>query len=759
MKLIKAGLLDNIVGSYDQTKTTIQGRVTQKTLGGADYLGPPLTKINDMFTDSGVAPAGPIFKTSNQRVFVPFLVVAGTYGVALYTHNNTTNVNTYVGQIRFSVPNTAATTHTIRAFKVIDTGTTGWKIFFSTSGSVAFNGGTLLVNKVDLADFVTIPSTIPFATGNDQKAVYRLRDGVSVNTAAVTVSVASPGKVSYTAHPFHVNDPVIFVYGTLPTGLALNTTYYVRNPGVNDFELSATVGGASINTTGSSGSAQIGGIYYQTAVAGSVLDSSANRLYVHNGVAATHQYHVYDTSATPTYSNVTSLVISDVSDTITYNAHPFQNNDPILVSDLSGGVGLTNNTIYFVRNATANTFQVSATSGGATINITTAGTCTVGRAFAETSAMWSHKTANLPALTGTLLTSDSEDKAAPQHTVNAGFDCAFFATSSNLYLVRLSNLTAGATTLPTLVTSNILGSTNQITAPTVTLASWSDVLDSALYITNGAKIVMKQVINNQIDYIFGELDNTYYEGFSLPESASIGLISFGGLDFEDGKLFATGLTTGQRILLTADLRSEADYDYSYLVTPVLDTPSAVLKVTTSIEKYYDVTGNIKVQYRTSGFGSISGGWSDLPSFEDLSGYAAGSQIQFKILFRMHSEGSSNPAQVCEMFLGFETLSEISDNWEFSDDYSDNNTPSRVAFRLKKAYATSVPTLYFRAYDLSDALLINNNTITDTSKFEYSTTNGLSWTALGTIPNTVGTLVRYTFTTPPGVDVRPSIKES
>lgn len=38
--------------------------------------------------------------------------------------------------------------------------------------------------------------------------------------------------------------------GTMPTGLAVGTTYYVKNPASNTFEVSATPGGASINTTG-----------------------------------------------------------------------------------------------------------------------------------------------------------------------------------------------------------------------------------------------------------------------------------------------------------------------------------------------------------------------------------------------------------------------------------------------------------------------------------------------------------------------------
>ena len=125
---------------------------------------------------------------------------------------------------------------------------------------------------------------------------------------------------------------------------------------------------------------------------------------------------------------------------------------------------------------------------------------------------------------------------------------------------------------------------------------------------------------------------------------------------------------------------------------------------------------------------------------------------------MQSEGSSSPAQVNELIIGAQANNFTSDNWEFSDDFSDNNTPSRCAFRLKLAFASTVPTLYFRAYDLSDAQLVNHNSVTNAANFEYSTDTGLTWLPLGTIPNTVGTLVRYTFTSPPGVNIRPGLRQ-
>jgi hypothetical protein len=685
MKLIKSNLLSNVVGSYDQTKTTIQGRVSQKTLGGSDYLGPPLTKFNDLFTDVGFAPLGTLYKTSNNRIYQPFLVIAGTIGIALYNHNDSTNVNTYVGQIRFNISNLAATVHTLRGLKVIDTGTTGYKIFFSTVGSVLINGGTMLVNNVDLADFTPIPgAVIPFASGNNQKAVYFLQD-------------------------------------------------------------SSTLGAAHLNT----------------ATAGTVLDSANNRLYIHNGIAATHQYYVFDTSATPTYTTA-AITGTELTNTINNAGHTFIAGDQIRFDSLVGGAGLTNGTVYFVRAPVAGvSYELAATTGGAAINFTTDITSgNVGRAFGITGSNFLHKTGNLPALTGTLILLDSEDYAVPSHTPNAGFPCVFFATTTNLYLGRLSELTVGTTTWASSVTSNILGTANQITTPTTITAAWSDVLDAAVYVTNGSKFVIKKVINNQILQIFGRLNNMYYEGFASPEATAFAQLTITGLDFDNGKLFCNSTTVGQRGFMSIDLRSDSSYDYSYIVTPVLNTPSAVYEVLSSTEyRAITETGGTVIYYRTSGFGSISGGWTIVPSFSNMSGLAAGSQVQFKILFQLQSSSFSTPTHIKELYLGFSTLSEISDNWEFSDDWSDNTSPSRTAFRLKTTYVGAVPTLYYRAYDLSDALLINNNTVSNAANFEYSTDNGTSWLPLGTIPNTVGTLVRYTFTSPPGVDIRPSLRES
>jgi hypothetical protein len=73
-------------------------------------------------------------------------------------------------------------------------------------------------------------------------------------TATVTITIASPGVVSWTAHGLIAGDPVVFTTtGALPTGLTAGTIYYVIATGItaNSFRVATTPGGSAINTSGS----------------------------------------------------------------------------------------------------------------------------------------------------------------------------------------------------------------------------------------------------------------------------------------------------------------------------------------------------------------------------------------------------------------------------------------------------------------------------------------------------------------------------
>lgn len=72
------------------------------------------------------------------------------------------------------------------------------------------------------------------------------------STATVTMTIASPGVITHTAHGKSNGQPVVLTTtGALPTGFTAGTWYYIVNVTTNTYQLSATVGGSGINTTGS----------------------------------------------------------------------------------------------------------------------------------------------------------------------------------------------------------------------------------------------------------------------------------------------------------------------------------------------------------------------------------------------------------------------------------------------------------------------------------------------------------------------------
>lgn len=88
---------------------------------------------------------------------------------------------------------------------------------------------------------------------------------VSRVQALTSISNASPAVVTKAAHGYAINDKIVFsTSGALPTGLVAGTVYYIISAGftVNAFEVSLTLGGAAVNTSGAgSGTHSATGIY------------------------------------------------------------------------------------------------------------------------------------------------------------------------------------------------------------------------------------------------------------------------------------------------------------------------------------------------------------------------------------------------------------------------------------------------------------------------------------------------------------------
>jgi hypothetical protein len=86
--------------------------------------------------------------------------------------------------------------------------------------------------------------------------------------ATVTISIAAPGVVTWTGHGLSVNDTIRFTTtGALPTGLAINTTYYVKTVlSANTFTVSTSAGGAAITTSGTQSGTQTALVWYGVPV-------------------------------------------------------------------------------------------------------------------------------------------------------------------------------------------------------------------------------------------------------------------------------------------------------------------------------------------------------------------------------------------------------------------------------------------------------------------------------------------------------------
>ena len=79
----------------------------------------------------------------------------------------------------------------------------------------------------------------------------------SQRTGNVTITIATPGVVTFNNHGAAAGNPVSFgTTGALPTGLVAGTVYYVLAPTTNTFQVAATPGGAAIATTGSQSGTQ-----------------------------------------------------------------------------------------------------------------------------------------------------------------------------------------------------------------------------------------------------------------------------------------------------------------------------------------------------------------------------------------------------------------------------------------------------------------------------------------------------------------------
>ena len=170
---------------------------------------------------------------------------------------------------------------------------------------------------------------------------YKTTATVTINIATATFTVSSTTGIT-------TGTPVQFTTGgALPTGLTASTKYYARDVTATTFKISTTIGGAAITLSGTQSGTHTAywNIYSTFSVAtGTASNKTGGRVPFY-----------------PTISIATPAVV-------TSTGHGLVNGERVIFQTTAAlPTGITANTIYFVVNAAANTFQIAATLGGAAI--------------------------------------------------------------------------------------------------------------------------------------------------------------------------------------------------------------------------------------------------------------------------------------------------------------------------------------------------------------------------------------------------------
>lgn len=221
--------------------------------------GPWVVTVDGLFVSS--AHAGP--RTGTHIIFTAAPAAGATS--ATLTTNWTGSTGSYscvfnTGEFRTVTLTNGATTCTwsgalLEAQSIYggigdSTGST-FSVIRATTGTATISGFSNCTNTVTTThnsrSSYFFMGSVPTATlEDDTLALDVLEQG------NVTITIASPGVVTYTAHGISNGTPIqLSTTGALPTGLAIATTYYVVNQATNTFQLSLTPGGAPINTSGS----------------------------------------------------------------------------------------------------------------------------------------------------------------------------------------------------------------------------------------------------------------------------------------------------------------------------------------------------------------------------------------------------------------------------------------------------------------------------------------------------------------------------
>lgn len=618
------------------------------------------------------------------------------------------------------------------------------------------------------------------AAGSQPIALYTfdLVTGVYVPIGRINLITPNAAATTHTPRFIRVQDAGTtnwsIYYGTIGSVVINGGIFRANKIDFADFQASPTTIFMGVNSDVKANykledpTAQGAGFLITTLMGGGF--TSGDQLLTVKGSASVFSFDGFDLTLPPNKSVLTNTapVVNSGATTFNQVGHGLNNNDPVILTanaptGFTASPQNTAQTVYFARNVAADTFQLSATTGGAAILGTTVTTPSWTRAFGQSTNQYlaSRKTGNInPGFTGTALLLDAMKIINPQNGANAGQECFFFPTSSIFYHFRLSGITAGATTVAGLVSANSLGNgLDFVGLGTNLFATYSDALDKIIYVTAAFSFYMKNWANNLIAHAFGSQSPKYVE-LSTERAQYFRGFSVSGLDVSNGWLLANSTQAGQRGIFAIDARSDEIFDFSYLISPVRKLGGVSLaKFVATLEKEFNITDTVEIYIRSAAsesdplFATEAGGWIAVSIAEDLE-ISILQFVQVKVTWDILSFLSGIPTQLQDVLLGHDPLNEMSHNWKgLADGSSGNDT----VYRQVELYGGAVPTLYHRGIDDSENVIESFNTVAHPSQFTHSLDEGVTFLA-GVGPDQIGKRLKLTNPSRSGVIMTASLKE-
>jgi hypothetical protein len=525
MKSKFLGIQSSVSTTYvpnSTTTTSTLGRARQKTLSGKQVIAPSLARFIDVQTLSGLAPGYSYYVPTQNKLFVLQTTTAAAFSIMLFDFDSVTGNNSYVGRVVLNVANSPATTVTVRGLSVFTDGT-NVRIMISITGSVAINSG-IYIAYCPITSFTPSGTSLFAASGSGQNAIYLVQSGDFFGVNATTGFNNTQWGID---NPYLSSDPAINtklyamantvaapnamiwdmaispeVSGQVVSGITCSTTTYPNTSPTAYFTsaiLPSYSGSAGEPICLQTGTANVPTPF--NAWASGTLQTTTNVYFTRDvqrlhtftcsplttGISANSTYTIAVGLQTLTFTVVTAAIAGATSfiGSLGLPASALSPSTPPASGTLSRATGTGDITIAFSSFVAGNFFfNLSTTSGGATsVPTQTLSGFSMLRAFGTSTNQFVGRTPTLgmsPALPGTLLQTNVVNYAKPLSVpLNPALnnqECLSIATSSNLFLGRISQLIVLSTTGDTTLGSfNITGM-----ASTVGLAPGMSVIGPAI---------------------------------------------------------------------------------------------------------------------------------------------------------------------------------------------------------------------------------------------------------------------------------------